>query len=295
MATSTTTVNQGTQRTDAWQLEPILAGLALVLFGVYALWRAFQNAPSEVPGTNYISPLYTPYIPHILHTFGISVPALEQILPDGNLGWIFSPALLILWVPIGFRATCYFYRRVYYRSFFTAPAACAVDVNPKSPLIELLGKGKKYAGETLFPMVLMNGHRFFFYLAALFIFLHAFDVLFAYFMPGFKGLYIGLGSLVVTLDVLLLAAYAFGCHSWRHIIGGRLDCFSSCPMGEARHHAFERQGFLNRNHGLFGWVSLGWVIVADLYITGVSRGIIPDPVFLHATWNDIFTLKGFLG
>lgn len=294
MATSTTTVNQGTQRTDAWQREPILAGLALLVFGAYALWRAFQNAPSEVPGTNYISPLYTPYLPHLLHTFGINIPAWEQVLPSGNLGWVFSPALLILWIPIGFRATCYFYRRVYYRSFFTAPAACAVDVNPKSPLMALIGSGKKYTGEKLFPMVLMNLHRYFFYLAALFIFLHAFDVIFSFFLPGLSGLRVGLGSFVVTLDVLLLAGYAFGCHSWRHIIAGRLDCFSSCSMGGARHHAFERQGFLNRNHGLFGWVSLGWVMVADLYITAVSRGVFPDPVLFRATWNDIFNLlKGF--
>jgi hypothetical protein len=288
VATSTSTVNQGTQRTDAWQLQPILAGLALLAFGVYALWRAFQNAPSEVPGTNYISPLYTPYLPHLLHTFGISVPAWEKTLPSGNLGWIFSPALLIMWVPIGFRATCYFYRRVYYRSFFTAPAACAVDVNPKSPLMALIGSGKKYMGETLFPMVLMNLHRYFFYLAALFIFLHTFDALFSYFLPGFAGLRIGLGSLVVSLDVVLLALYAFGCHSWRHIIGGRLDCFSSCPMGEMRHHAFERQGLLNRNHGLFGWVSLGWVVIADLYIMAVSKGLIPDFVFYSNTWKGIF-------
>jgi hypothetical protein len=288
VATSTTTVNQGTQRTDAWQLEPLLAGLALVLFGVYSLWRAFQNMPNEVPGTNYISPLYTPYIPHILHALGIHAPALEKILPDGNMGWIFSPALLILWVPIGFRATCYFYRRVYYRSFFTAPAACAVDVNPKSPLMALIGSGKKYTGEKLFPMVAMNLHRYFFYLAALFIFLHTFDALFSYFLPGLAGLRIGLGSFVVTLDVILLALYAFGCHSWRHIIGGREDCFSSCPMGEARHHAFERQGLLNRNHGLFGWVSLGWVMVADLYISAVSHGVITDFVFYRNTWKGIF-------
>lgn len=295
MATSTTTVNQGTQRTDNWRLEPLLAGLALLLFGAYAMFRAFQNAPSEVAGTNYISPLYTPYIPHILHALGIKLPALEQVLPDGNLGWVFSPALLILWVPIGFRATCYFYRRVYYRSFFTAPAACAVDVNPKSPLIAFLGSGKKYLGEKVFPMVLMNLHRYFFYLAALFIVLHAFDVFFAYFLPGMAGLHIGLGSIVVTLDVILLALYAFGCHSWRHIIGGREDCFSSCPMGEARHHAYTRQSLLNANHGLFGWVSLGWVIVADVYMTLLAKGLIPDPAF-HATWEQISTmLKGFAG
>lgn len=292
MATSATR-NQGTDRTDGWQVEPLLAGAALVVFIIYATFRALQNDPSELAGTNYISPLYTPYLPHFFHTFGIHVPFLEKVFPNGNLGWVLSPALFILWVPAGFRATCYFYRRVYYRSLFTAPAACAVDVNPKSPLIALLGSGKQYLGERAFPMVLMNLHRYFFYMAALFILLHTIDVVAAYFMPNFAGLRVGLGSLVTTLDVILLSLYVLSCHSWRHILGGKVDCFSSCPINEARGHAFQRQSLLNAKHGLFGWVSLGWVIIADIYITAVSHGVIPDPVFLQATWANLS--KGILG
>ncbi len=284
MATTATT-NQGTQRTDGWQVEPLLAGLALIVFIIYATFRALQNYPSELEGTNYISPLYTPYLPHWFAMFGIHIPFLEKVT-NGNLSWVLSPALFILWVPAGFRATCYFYRRVYYRSLFTAPAACAVDVNPKSPLIALLGSGKKYLGEKAFPMVLMNLHRYFFYLAALFIALHTLDVVCSYFAAGFGGLRVGVGSLVITLDVVLLSLYVFSCHSWRHILGGQIDCFSSCPINEARGHAFQRQSLLNAKHGLFGWISLGWVILADIYITAVSHGYIQDFVFfqLHFPW-----------
>ncbi len=289
MAT-TATRNQGTDRVDGWQVEPILAGLALVVFIIYATFRALQNDPSQFPGTHYISPLYTPYLPHWAEMFGLHLPFLEKVPGNGNMGWILSPALFILWVPAGFRATCYFYRRVYYRSLFTAPAACAVDVNPKSPLIALLGSGKKYMGEKALPMVLMNLHRYFFYLAAAFIGLHSIDVICSYFSPGFTGIRLGVGSLIITLDVVLLSLYVFSCHSWRHILGGQIDCFSSCPINEARGHAFQRQSILNAKHGLFGWVSLGFVIVADIYLTALSRGIIPanfDRIF-EFSWKGMF-------
>lgn len=289
MAT-TATRNQGTDRKDGWFSEPLLVGIALALIITYATVRAFQNDPSLLAGTNYISPLYTPYLPHWAEMFGIHLPFLEKVSIDGNLGWILSPALFIMWVPAGFRATCYFYRRVYYRSYFTAPMACAVDVKPKSPLIALLGSGKKYLGEKAFPMVLMNLHRYFFYLAALFIVLHSVDVVCSYFTPGFQGFRLGVGSLVITLDVILLSLYVFSCHSWRHILGGKIDCFSSCPMNEARGHAFQRQSLLNANHGLFGWISLGWVILADMYITALSHGIIPanfDRIF-EFSWKGMF-------
>lgn len=288
MAT-TATRNQGTDRKDGWLSEPLLAGIVLAIIIIYATVRAFQNDPSLVAGTNYISPLYTPYLPHWTEMFGIHIPFLEKVSIDGNLGWILSPALFIMWVPAGFRATCYFYRRVYYRSYFTAPIACAVDAKPKSPLIALLGSGKKYLGEKAFPMVLMNLHRYFFYLAALFILLHSVDVICSYFTPGFTGFRLGVGSLMITLDVVLLSLYVFSCHSWRHILGGQVDCFSSCPMNEARGHAFQRQSLLNAKHGLFGWISLIWVVLADMYITAVSHGVIPanfDRIF-EISWKGL--------
>jgi hypothetical protein len=286
VATSTSTVNQGTQRTDNWQLAPLLTFLGFSAFIIYATVRAFQNAYFEVPGTQYLSPFYSPYLPHVFHTLGIHLPFLEA---PGGLGWIVSPAIFILWVPAGFRTTCYYYRKAYYRSFFTAPVACAVDTNPKSPLIALLGSGKRYLGEKAFPLVMQNLHRFMFYVAALFILILAYDAFAAFFLPGYSGIHIGLGAIVFVVNVVLLAMYTFGCHSWRHIIGGRIDCFSSCgPLGHMQNHAWKRQSILNEHHMLFAWLSLFSVGFADLYVFLVSKGVWTDPVFYSATWKGIF-------
>lgn len=284
MATSTSTVNQGTQRTDNWLLAPLLTALGLGSFGVYAAWRAFMNDYFTVKGTQYLAPMYSPYLPEIFHNLGLHLP-IEQIYHYG-LGWIISPALFILWVPAGFRATCYYYRKAYYRSFFTAPVACAVDVKPKSPLIALLGSGKKYMGEKVFPMAMQNLHRFMFYVAALFILVLGYDAFASFFMPQYSGLRIGLGTLIFVVNVVLLAMYTFGCHSWRHIVGGRIDCFSSCgPLGHMQNHAWKRQSLLNEHHMLFAWLSLFSVWGADLYVYLCSAGFITDPVFYQLAWK----------
>src|SRR5438067_1236350 len=68
--------------------------------------------------------------------------------------WHCSPALLILPFPLGFRLTCYYYRKAYYRSFWLSPPACAVaDAH------------RRYTGERRFPLIFQNVHRYFFYLA----------------------------------------------------------------------------------------------------------------------------------
>ena len=58
---------------------------------------------------------------------------------------------------MGFRLTCYYYRKAYYRAFWRAPAACAVR-EPHA----------KYTGETRFPLILQNVHRYFFWIALVF-------------------------------------------------------------------------------------------------------------------------------
>ena len=71
------------------------------------------------------------------------------------LGKHVSPALFILPFPLLFRATCYYYRKAYYRAFFWDPPACAVsEVAPR----------KNYTGEREFPFILQNLHRYAFYL-----------------------------------------------------------------------------------------------------------------------------------
>ena len=60
--------------------------------------------------------------------------------------------LIILIIPLGFRMTCYYYRKAYYRSFWMSPPACAVP--DKTPV----ATSRRYTGETRFPLILMNAH-----------------------------------------------------------------------------------------------------------------------------------------
>jgi hypothetical protein len=90
-------------------LEPLAAALGLLAFIVYSTWAAFQGDYYE--WGPYLSPFYSPLI--------------------RTHWWPLSPALLILWVPAGFRLTCYYYRKAYYRSLFATPAACSVRCRPQ--------------------------------------------------------------------------------------------------------------------------------------------------------------------
>jgi len=70
---------------------------------------------------NYISPFYSPEI------LGTSPHSWFGPKPTWWPAWlIFSPALLVLWAPGGFRLTCYYYRGAYYKAFWADPPACTV-------------------------------------------------------------------------------------------------------------------------------------------------------------------------
>ncbi len=244
MATGPLEVRQGfgaTLRRDIWWTEILPVIILLGGFGVYATFRAFEGKFYE--WGPYLSPFYSPLID-----------------PRHNW-WRWSPALLILIFPLGFRATCYYYRKAYYRAFFLDPPACAV------------GEGRRnYCGETKFPFILQNVHRYFLYAAIVFIAFLTRDAIVSYFFED--GVHVGVGSLVLTLNVILLALYTFSCHSWRHLVGGKLDCFS-CAAG-FRYKAWERVSFLNERHMLFAWCSLVWVGFTDFYVRMVSSGAIRD-------------------
>src|SRR3981189_1929445 len=221
-----------TQRRDAWWLELLPVFILFGGFGIYATLRALEGKFYE--WGPYLSPFYSPLLS--FHW------------------WKFSPALLILAAPLGFRTTCYYYRKAYYRAFFLDPPACAVAE---------LGK-HRYRGETAFPFILQNLHRYFFYLAVLFIVFLWYDAFRSFFFDSRFG--VGVGSLVLTANVVLLSLYTFSCHSLRHLAGGALDCFSCTAFGPARGTAWRWSSALNERHMLFAWLSLFSVGLADLYV-----------------------------
>jgi hypothetical protein len=77
---------------------------------------------------------------------------------------------------------------------------------------------------------------------------------------------------VLTINPILLGAYTFGCHSLRHLIGGRKDGMGTGPTRTT----YDCVSCLNRRHMLFAWLSLFWVGFTDLYVRLCSMGIWTD-------------------
>lgn len=233
-----------TLRRDSWWVELLPVIILLGGFGLYATLRAFEGAfYSWGP---YLSPFYSPLIDAQHHW------------------WPWSPALLILGGPLGFRATCYYYRKAYYRAFFLDPPGCAVGEPSK----------RKYQGETRFPFILQNLHRYFFYLALVFLAFLWYDAIVAYDWNGHFG--IGLGTLIMSVNIIMLTLYTFSCHSLRHLAGGKLDCFSCASFGKPRYDAWRGISFLNERHMQLAWTSLITVGFTDFYIRLVATGAIHD-------------------
>jgi hypothetical protein len=242
-----------TSRRDNWWLQPLLVFVGLGSFVVYSTWAAFQNA--HYTSGPYLSPFYSPVL------FGDSPHAWFGPQPSWWPAWLpFSPALLILWAPAGFRLTCYYYRGAYYKAFWADPPACAVG-EPR----------KGYIGESNWPLRVMNVHRYFLYVALVFILMLAYDAIRSYFFAD--GFGIGVGSIVLTLNVTFLACYTFGCHSLRHLIGGRRDCLSDSPTCQSLYRGCST---LNKRHMLWAWVSLVGVMFADVYVRLCSMGVWKD-------------------
>jgi hypothetical protein len=235
-------------RKDNWWAGPAATVLVLAGFIVYATWRAFEGTSYEHDA--YLSPFYSPF-------FDVSWARAY------GLGF-FTPAMLILPVPASFRFTCYYYRKAYYRAFFLDPPACAVG-EPAS---------RRYNGETKFPFILQNLHRYFLYLAILFLVFLWHDVVLAFNFDGHFG--IGVGTLVLLLNVTLLSIYTLSCHSLRHLAGGKTDCFSCASFGKPRYKLWSGLSRLNERHMLFAWASLITVGFADFYIRLAATGAIHD-------------------
>lgn len=270
-----------TERTDTWWKHPLIVLIGLGLFVVYGLFRTLYPifVPEEIAGIYYeslLSPFYSPLLfaeqPGHHVVFGQFPEWWPQLLR--------SPAILILWAPLGLRVTCYYYRKAYYRAFFQDPTACAVG-EPRDD----------YDGETGV-LIFQNIHRYFLYLGIVFIVMLSYEALRAFFWnvpaggPFWHGdLQVRVGTLVLVLNVFLLAGYTFGCHSLRYLIGGNKRCFS-CPnnpnndsSGNAvsrRYGLWKHVTKLNVNHASWAWFSLFMVAFADFYVWMVSIGVWPD-------------------
>jgi len=245
-------------RRGAWWLPSLATFICFSAFIVYSTWAAFQGAHYHFG--NYLSPFYSPEL------FGNSPHALFGAKPSWIPAWLpFSPALLILWAPGGFRFTCYYYRGAYYKAFWADPPSCAVG-EPRSD----------YRGERKFPLILQNIHRYFLYLALIFLIFLAWDAINSFRFADASGKLhfgIGLGSIILTANVFFLGAYTFSCHSLRHLIGGRHDEISSKPLQCAAYNACSK---LNRRHMLFAWCSLFVVGFSDVYVRMLSMGVWRD-------------------
>ena len=126
-------------------------------------------------------------------------------------------------------------------------------------------------------LLFQNLHRYFMYFALIFLFLLAADVVFACMWPDGTGKTFGIsvGTLVLAANVFLLSMYTFSCHSLRHLVGGRLNCFSGTGA-QTRFKLWSWVSVLNRKHMLWAWTSLFGVGFADFYVWMVARGTFED-------------------
>lgn len=238
-----------TLRRDLWWVEILPTILLLGSFTIYAFYVILVN--DFYYAEPYLSPFFSPCI---------SLDCQHVTLPLVGKWWTLSPAFLVLWAPLGFRATCYYYRKAYYRAFFWSPPACAVRDLPKG-----------YRGESAFPLIAQNVHRYFFWAATVVLAFLWYDALLAFRFPD--GFGIGVGTLVMVANVVLLSGYSLSCHSCRHICGGHVDTFSRAPV---RFRLWSWVSRLNERHGAWAWASMVVVALTDVYIRLVAMGVIRD-------------------
>lgn len=248
-------IDAKTLRRDRWWIEPAVVFTVFAAFVVYATIRAFWDVNYYDGASHLLSPFYSPCLSDEC------VPGASHFGTPVGDWWVLSPALLILIAPLGFRMTCYYYRKAYYRSFWLSPPACAV-AEPHA----------RYSGETRFPLIFQNAHRWFFWLSLPLPFIIGYDAIDAVHADGEWRF--GLGALVLAVASITLLIYSLSCHSCRHLMGGRLNHFSRHPI---RYWGWTQVTRLNAKHLEWAWISLIAVWFADIYVLLVSAGAFNDP------------------
>ena len=261
-----------TDRVDDWWKGPTAMAAYLGIMIVYATWRGFMEADFwifeefgrsagnqtmaiESEGSHVLSPLFSPLVIPGQGTFGGPIP--EAL-------WWMSPAMFILIFPAGFRGTCYYYRKAYYRAFFQQPTGCAIS----KPWNE-------YSGETGLLLV-QNLHRYFLYAALAYLPILSYDVWLSvnFHDPVSHAHSYGLsvGSLVLAVNVIALAGYTFGCHAFRHLFGGGSNLWTSGSKPILRYRMWKMSTWFNEHHKEWALYSLFIVMSADFYFYACTMG-----------------------
>ena len=250
-------IEERTLRQDRWWLYPAVTFAVFFSFVVYSTIRAFMD--KDYFAEPYLSPFYSPCL-------GDCVSGSSDF--GQPFGWFpLSAALIVLIFPLGFRLTCYYYRKAYYRAFWLSPPACGV-AEPHAA----------YTGETRFPLILQNVHRWFWYATFVVALILTWDVVLAFGpAPGESdGIHMGLGTVLMLINVAFIWLYQLSCHSCRHIVGGRLRHFSKHPV---RYRLWTWVSKLNARHANYAWLSLFSVALVDLYIFLLAANVFDDPRF----------------
>ena len=243
-----------TLRTDRWWLAPLVTFVGLAAWVTYATVRVFMHKWFFVEQFHYLTPFYSPCITDVCGPaaeFGTPLPSFF-LIPEAA----FTLPFLLL-----FRLTCYYYRKAYYRAFWLSPPACAVPDGHK-----------KYTGETRFPLIFQNAHRYAFYAAVIISVINTWDAVVA------QTTGLGLGNVILWVNVIMLWAYTLSCHSCRHIAGGRMKHFSKHPV---RYRFWTIVSKLNTRHMQLAWITLGTLALTDFYIMGLAAEWYSDLRFIN--------------
>lgn len=260
-----------TNRIDKWWAQPLTMGIGLTAALVYTFWRLFLYGTEtsagaslisyELEGSKVMSPIFSPNVLE-WELFGLS----SWDHPE----WV-NAAILVLWIPFGFRGTCYYMRRVYYRTFFASPVACWVD-EPD------INKKIGYGGEKRL-FIFNNLHRYFLYAAMIILVIKWWDVTHTmhFHSTDYNGYGMSLGTFVMGIEAFLLTMYVTSCHALRHLAGGMLDRWTT-GISRLRGQLFGKISVFNRSHGFWFWTSLVFVFLGDLWVLAVAEGHVSDMV-----------------